>query len=942
MGKRQLKAASATERSQVLRAVVALAASFALGAALIVPYASATVIFLVRYNPLEFTENITGFALSNPVYYWPRLIALGHFPPIYFVAIAYVVFFTVFSLYLMSLPVRASSKKALFGPSAQKTHEKGSAQVETDEHVLMNNTRTWAAGRESFCGGSGGVAYGYSLRYGRYYFSSGDDHTIILGPPKSGKTRRVLLPSIRVMGQAGDSLVIVDPKGELFSKTHRFLEGRGYDVKIIDLRNSDRSNLWSPTSEIVDAYFDNMARAKEFTRLAQRAKAEGHLSSGTSEGFEEGTFEHFAYEAQSHINRAYEQAEDLSKDIAEVFVPLQVGSSPADFWNNSARGLICALILLVCTYDADSIRRHWETQLARVSAVEKTRIRDIIARLPARIEIEQRSLASVEEILNTQGAARTVLKNNMRVTEIDLEVLFEVLPTKHPAKAAYAQAKNAKDETLASMVVTAQEKLRDVLSRSFNAAAYASEFKMRDIADRQMAVFLIMPDERPAKAAPAVMFIALLYQALVKVALEQGGTLKRKVQVVCEELGNLPAPIPRFANMLAVSRQRNITFTLVLQDFEQLIGPYGREPTHEIKANCNTTVFLKTNSLDTAKEISDRLGKYTYREESTSSSKKLFSMFEGSAGESYRLQSREWLTPDEVLNWNPEFGNIVFRSGDDKRGGGLANLLYGRALTHPAVFPAPDISKTPTEGDLGLGSPEHDQALWAQDERIDRRASRKFVNPWRGHSSSVAYAESAFYEAGTLSPEVQTLMEELTSETEEEKPEEVDREREEKTDTEEREAGTRKMQPKDKKGYAELTRAIKREEEVMKAHVRRELALSSTLAREICLVAGVGYEEINVETVRQDYVRAQKKVIKQELLNDGAWRWKPPEPASPVRARTEPGASTKKALGDIEKKPPPPEDRDTESTGKPGIPVKRPQQADGLAVPEVERMFNLD
>ena len=63
-----------------------------------------------------------------------------------------------------------------------------------------------------------------------------DEHSMVLGSTRSGKTRRLILPTIGIVGTtAEESLVISDPKGELYDHTADWLRERGYRVWRIDL-----------------------------------------------------------------------------------------------------------------------------------------------------------------------------------------------------------------------------------------------------------------------------------------------------------------------------------------------------------------------------------------------------------------------------------------------------------------------------------------------------------------------------------------------------------------------------------------------------------------------------------------------------------------------------------------------------------------------------------
>lgn len=79
-------------------------------------------------------------------------------------------------------------------------------------------------------------------------------HCFVIGESGCGKTRRVVLPSIRLMAKTGESLVISDPKGELYRDTAYYLKKRGYDVKVLNFRNPRCGNRWNPLALVEDLY----------------------------------------------------------------------------------------------------------------------------------------------------------------------------------------------------------------------------------------------------------------------------------------------------------------------------------------------------------------------------------------------------------------------------------------------------------------------------------------------------------------------------------------------------------------------------------------------------------------------------------------------------------------------------------------------------------------
>lgn len=81
---------------------------------------------------------------------------------------------------------------------------------------------------------------------GNFYYSDKFDHTLIIGSTGSGKTISCILPLIFNLGSAGESMIINDTKGELYSYTADYLKKKGYKIKIINLRDALASDGWNP------------------------------------------------------------------------------------------------------------------------------------------------------------------------------------------------------------------------------------------------------------------------------------------------------------------------------------------------------------------------------------------------------------------------------------------------------------------------------------------------------------------------------------------------------------------------------------------------------------------------------------------------------------------------------------------------------------------------
>ena len=68
-------------------------------------------------------------------------------------------------------------------------------------------------------------------------------NTLVCGGSGAGKTRFFAKPNLC---QANSSYVVLDPKGELLRDTGNLLSAKGYDIKVLDLINMERSHCYNP------------------------------------------------------------------------------------------------------------------------------------------------------------------------------------------------------------------------------------------------------------------------------------------------------------------------------------------------------------------------------------------------------------------------------------------------------------------------------------------------------------------------------------------------------------------------------------------------------------------------------------------------------------------------------------------------------------------------
>ncbi len=78
--------------------------------------------------------------------------------------------------------------------------------------------------------------------------ASGEPHALIMGASGSGKTQAFMFPLIKILGRAGESMIVTDPKGELYEACGNLLKEKGYKLILVNFRDPKEGAAWNPFS----------------------------------------------------------------------------------------------------------------------------------------------------------------------------------------------------------------------------------------------------------------------------------------------------------------------------------------------------------------------------------------------------------------------------------------------------------------------------------------------------------------------------------------------------------------------------------------------------------------------------------------------------------------------------------------------------------------------
>ncbi|MBE6161240.1 MAG: DUF87 domain-containing protein [Firmicutes bacterium] len=81
---------------------------------------------------------------------------------------------------------------------------------------------------------------------GKVWVDNSQYHNLILGTTGSGKSESVVKPMVKLLAKNSQSMIITDPKGELYHDSAAELKRRGYNIIVLNFRDPQRGNSWNP------------------------------------------------------------------------------------------------------------------------------------------------------------------------------------------------------------------------------------------------------------------------------------------------------------------------------------------------------------------------------------------------------------------------------------------------------------------------------------------------------------------------------------------------------------------------------------------------------------------------------------------------------------------------------------------------------------------------
>lgn len=502
---------------------------------------------------------------------------------------------------------------------------------EADVNLGTKGTGRWTTQREvreqfkavplktEFYRGKGGTIV--QRQGNKLYIDDSKSNTLIIGTTRSGKGEMYVVPSIDVYSRAEKienrpSMIISDPKLELYKMCKAKLEERGYEVRLLNLDDPYHSMGYNPLQLVINYY------------------------------------------KQGNVPKAQMMAKTYSFSIFAAD-----NSSQEAIWKNTATDLYTSLIIAITTdcLDADrelneTRRRNWiekrkayrglsyeDKRAAKEKYYDvKERSEDIYSEgnifyipdeemfyevNPNEKKVNSFSCLNFFRELCDRKALDAAENDEERAKLADtaLDEYFNSRPPLDFAKSLYQEIKTAGDRTKGSVYINMQSALSIFALDSIARLTAENDVDIESLGygDKPVAIFIGLPSEDKSNHFLVTTFISQVYQRLFQLTKSKEGknqgVLDRNVKFILDEFGNFPE-IENFKGFVTVCLGIGISFDIYVQALDQIESIY-KDDAKTIRENFANQVYIKSVGDATAKEFVQMLGNTTVIEVQRSGSR---------------------------------------------------------------------------------------------------------------------------------------------------------------------------------------------------------------------------------------------------------------------------------------------------------------------------------
>lgn len=417
--------------------------------------------------------------------------------------------------------------------------------------------------------------------------ASGNQNYLVIGSPGRGKTFSFGFNAVLQSIVRNESVIVVDPKGELCEKLYSLCQQKGYVVKVYNMVKPEVSNAWNFCNEIFDVNTGRMdfSRLTAFCDITMTNTMDGEREDAFWGPGERNLFQAAVAYAGWKFEKSYEFNLNRTADQWE--------NVPLPYLNDAERTRLFETIR-----NPASNLREKETSLRLIMKASDLLTDDEVDQCIVEIK-EASDPISIDKVFGMF----------VRYDINELETMFDKadIPASHPASIAWSMFKKSDAKIKPNLIQGLTQRLKLFANTDIISMSAHDDINFRSLGDRKTAIFCILSDKDSSRKLLTSLFFSFLFRDVSDAADELGPEHRIPVNVMCDEFANI-GRIPDFDRFISTVRSRKIYLSIIIQSIAQLAKVYDINDQETLRECCDTVLFLGCNGEQTASYISELSG----------------------------------------------------------------------------------------------------------------------------------------------------------------------------------------------------------------------------------------------------------------------------------------------------------------------------------------------
>lgn len=350
----------------------------------------------------------------------------------------------------------------------------------------------------------------------------GNYNILVVGGSGSGKSAGFVRANVLQAVKAGESVILTDPVGELYTTFYRTFTDMGIPCKVFNLAKPEFSDSWACLKEILDPTTGDPTedRIADFSTIIIENSG-GQTKDPTYSSNQQQLLSALIYTLSYTVQ--YRTAEEYGFLLEELHMSKSLQAS--DEWIAWAKREVSPF----CLSTANRKREVIEKALSLSNWSEEEKAKQWKLHMN---KVPELSLSTVYHMLATHN--KDTMGNLFNGADRD----FVRLPNGHPGRIAYHFFENQNEKLKDGMVGNLGTRLQLLQSRNIRRILRNDDIQLSDAGDHQVVWFVIIPDQTNTTKMISSLFFNFLFKDNADMADMLGSKKRVRINFIMDEFAN--------------------------------------------------------------------------------------------------------------------------------------------------------------------------------------------------------------------------------------------------------------------------------------------------------------------------------------------------------------------------------------------------------------------